>query len=72
MGREAEPQASAPFGHAPGRDQGVRALFPPANISQRATVIINKKGNVAWVKVEADITQERNYFEVQAVLDKMA
>ncbi len=43
-----------------------------ANISQRATVILDKNGTVAWVKVEPDITKERNYSEVQAVLDKMA
>src|ERR1700733_14178789 len=50
------------------KDYGL--YFAPANISQRATVIIDKKGNVAWVKVEADITKERNYAEVQAALDK--
>ena len=41
------------------------------NISQRATVIINKAGKVAWVKVEADITKERDYKEVQAQLEKL-
>ncbi len=43
-----------------------------ANISQRATVLIDKTGKVAWVKVEADITKERDYAEVQAQLDKLA
>ncbi len=45
---------------------------PGANISQRATVLIDKTGKVAWVKVEADITKERDYAEVQAQLDKLA
>lgn len=44
--------------------------FPDANINQRATVIVGKDGKVAWVKVEADITKERNYDEVEAVLAK--
>ena len=43
-----------------------------ANISQRATVLIDKKGKVAWVKVEADITKERDYNEVEAQLKKLA
>ncbi len=41
---------------------------PGANISQRATVVIGKDGNVAWVKVEPDITKERDYSEVERVL----
>ena len=45
---------------------------PGANISQRATVLIDKKGKVAWVKVEGDITKERNYDEVEAELKKLA
>ena len=44
---------------------------PAANISQRATVIINKQGHVAWVKVEADITKERNYAEVEEQIKKL-
>ena len=47
-------------------------LFHPANISQRATVLIDKKGKVAWVKVEADITKERDYHEVEEQLKKLA
>lgn len=47
-------------------------FFPDANISQRATVIIGRDGRVAWVKVEADITKERDYNEVDAVLAKLA
>ena len=48
-------------------------LFKPeANISQRATVVIGKDGKVAWVKVQADITQERDYNEVENVLKKLA
>jgi peroxiredoxin len=42
------------------------------NISQRATVIIDKTGKVAWVKVEADITKERDYNEVEAQLQKLS
>ena len=42
------------------------------NISQRATVLIDKKGKVAWVKVESDITKERDYSEVKAQLEKLA
>ena len=46
--------------------------FPQANINQRATVIIGKDGKIAWVKVEPDITKERDYSEVEAVLAKLA
>ncbi|MBI4425921.1 MAG: redoxin domain-containing protein [Elusimicrobia bacterium] len=42
--------------------------LPAANISQRATVVIGKDGKVAWVKVEKDITKERDYNEVERVL----
>lgn len=42
------------------------------NISQRATVIIGKDGKVAWVKVEPDITKERDYNEVEETLKKIA
>ena len=45
--------------------------LPPANINQRATVIIGKDGKVAWVKVEPDITKERDFNEVEAVLAKL-
>ncbi|MBI5630552.1 MAG: redoxin domain-containing protein [Elusimicrobia bacterium] len=45
---------------------------PGANISQRATVLIGKDGKVAWVKVEPDITKERDYAEVEAQLKKLA
>ncbi len=47
-------------------------LLPAANISQRATIIIDKAGNVAWVKVEADITKERDYHEVEAQLQNLS
>ena len=46
--------------------------FPAANINQRATVIIGRDGKVAWVKVEPDITKERDYNEVEAFLAKMS
>ena len=42
------------------------------NISQRATVIIGKNGVVAWVKVEADITKERDYNEIETQLKKLS
>mgnify|MGYP001575716342 CR=1 FL=1 len=52
------------------KDYGL--FLPAANISQRATVIIDKNGKVAWVKVEADITKERDYNEVEEQLKKLA
>jgi len=47
-------------------------FHPGGNISQRATVLIGKDGKVAWVKVESDITQERNYTELEDQLKKLA
>lgn len=46
--------------------------FAPANIGQRATVVIGKDGKVAFVKVNADITQERDYSEVERFLKTLA
>jgi peroxiredoxin len=46
-------------------------FHPGANISQRATVIIDKNGKVAFSKVEADITKERDYAQVEAELQKL-
>lgn len=46
-------------------------FLPAANISQRATVLINKDGTVAFVKVEADITKERDYKELESELAKL-
>ena len=47
-------------------------LYHPAgNISQRATVIVSPEGKVVWVKVEPDITKERNYAEVELELKKI-
>ena len=47
-------------------------LFHPAgNISQRATVLINKDGKVAWVHVEPDITKERDYKLLEENLAKL-
>ena len=46
--------------------------FPDANINQRATVIIGKNGKAAWVKVEPDISKERDYAEVESVLARLA
>ncbi len=45
---------------------------PSGNISQRGTVLIDKNGKVAWVKVEADITKERNYSEIEEHLKKLS
>jgi len=47
-------------------------FLPAANISQRATVIIDKNGKVAWIKVEKDITKERDYNEIEEQLKKLA
>lgn len=47
-------------------------FLPAANISQRATVLINKAGKVAWVHVESDITKERDYKDLEAQLAKLA
>ncbi|MFA6029301.1 MAG: redoxin domain-containing protein [Elusimicrobiota bacterium] len=46
--------------------------FAPANIGQRATVILGKDGKVAFVKVNADITKERDYSEVERFLKTLA
>ncbi|MDE2490719.1 MAG: redoxin domain-containing protein [Elusimicrobia bacterium] len=46
-------------------------LVPAANVSQRATVLIGTDGKVAWVKVEPDITKERDYRELEAQLAKL-
>ena len=51
------------------KDYGL--FHPAANISQRATVVIAKDGKVNWVKVETDITKERDYAEVEQVLSKL-
>ena len=52
------------------KDYGL--FFPAANISQRATVIVDKNGKVAWVKVEKNLGDERNYNEVEEQLKKLA
>lgn len=52
------------------KDYGL--YFPPANFSQRATVIIDKNGVVAWVKVEEDLGAERDYSEVEQQLKRLA
>lgn len=45
--------------------------LPAANIGQRATVLVGSDGKVAWVKVEGDITKERDYAELEAQLAKL-
>ncbi len=47
-------------------------FHPGGNISQRATVLVGKDGKVAWVKVEPDITKERDYKELESQLAKLA
>jgi len=42
--------------------------LPAANIGQRATVVIDKKGRVAFVKVNDDIRKERDYKAVDDFL----
>jgi peroxiredoxin len=46
--------------------------LPAANIGQRASVVIDKKGQVAFVKVNEDITKERDYKGVEDFLQKLA
>lgn len=52
------------------KDYGV--FLPAANISQRATIIIDKDGVVAWSKLESDITKERDYNEIEEQLKKLS
>ena len=47
-------------------------FHPGGNISQRATVLVGTDGKVAFVKVEADITKERDYKELEAQLAKLS
>ena len=47
-------------------------FLPAANISQRATVVVDKAGNVAFVKVNSDIKIERDYAEVESFLKTLA
>lgn len=42
--------------------------MPEANIARRATVIVDKQGTVAWVKVQEDIKQARDDVEILAAL----
>ena len=46
-------------------------FLPAANISQRATVIIDKNGVVAYAKVE-EISKERDYNAIEEQLKKLA
>ena len=46
-------------------------FFPEANISKRATVLIDSTGKVSWVHVEFDITKERDYKELEARLSAL-
>jgi peroxiredoxin len=42
-----------------------------ANISQRATVVVDKKGKVSFVSVNQDITKERDYSAVEKFLQTL-
>lgn len=46
-------------------------FLPAANISQRATVVVDKQGKVAFVSVNADITKERDYSAVEKFLQSL-
>lgn len=52
------------------KDYGL--FFPAANISQRATVIVDKQGKVAWVHVEKNLGDERDYAKVEEQLKKLS
>jgi peroxiredoxin len=41
-------------------------------ISHRATVIVDKNGKVAFVQVQENTKEERNWSEVQGALKKLA
>lgn len=43
-------------------------FLPAANISQRATVVVDKAGKIAFIKVNSDIKIERDYAEVESFL----
>lgn len=43
-----------------------------ANIARRATVIVDKQGKVAWVKVQEDMKQARDDAEIVAALQKLS
>lgn len=45
--------------------------IPEANLSRRATVIVDKTGEVAWVKVQEDIKQARETTEIVAQLKQL-
>lgn len=47
-------------------------FFPAANIAQRATVVINKEGKVAFVHVNEDIGAERDYNAVENFLKTLS
>lgn len=46
-------------------------FLPEANLARRATVIVDKQGKVAWVKVQEDIKQARDDGEILAALKKL-
>lgn len=52
------------------KDYGL--FFAPANCSQRATVLIGKDGKVAWIHVEKNLGDERDYNSVEEALKKIA
>jgi peroxiredoxin len=46
-------------------------VHPAGFISHRATVIVDKKGQVAWVGVQEKTGDERDWTQVQAALKKL-
>jgi len=47
-------------------------LIEPLNFSQRATVVVSKDGQVAWYKVQPNISQPRDMREVLEVLEGLS
>ena len=52
--------------------QAYGLYVPAANVAARATVVIDRKGKVAFVKVNEDITKERDYGEVSDFLKTLS
>ena len=47
-------------------------FLPEKNFSQRATVIVDKNGKVAWVKVQPTVTTQREDKEILEALGRLA
>lgn len=46
-------------------------LIEPLNFSQRATVVVDKEGKVAWFKVQHNPSEPRNQSEILEILEKL-